>query len=71
MARRGLHEPDDRSAIGSLLLVDDLEAEGLVKRDVTWGTGFQIVDEQQAPDGGPVIWFMQTSPGHGRRTRDP
>jgi GNAT superfamily N-acetyltransferase len=22
--------------------------------------GFQIVDEQQAPDGGPVIWFMQT-----------
>ena len=33
--------------------------------------GFQIVDEQQAPDGGPVIWFMQTSPGHGRRTRDP
>jgi GNAT superfamily N-acetyltransferase len=22
--------------------------------------GFQIVDQQQAPDGGPVIWFMQT-----------
>jgi GNAT superfamily N-acetyltransferase len=22
--------------------------------------GFQIVDKQQAPDGGPVIWFMQT-----------
>ena len=22
--------------------------------------GFQIVGEQQAPDGGPVIWFMQT-----------
>jgi GNAT superfamily N-acetyltransferase len=22
--------------------------------------GFQIVDEQQAPDGGPTIWFMQT-----------
>jgi GNAT superfamily N-acetyltransferase len=22
--------------------------------------GFQIIDEQQAPDGGPVIWFMQT-----------
>jgi len=22
--------------------------------------GFQIVDEQQAPDGGPMIWFMQT-----------
>ena len=22
--------------------------------------GFQIADKQQAPDGGPVIWFMQT-----------
>jgi GNAT superfamily N-acetyltransferase len=22
--------------------------------------GFQIVDEQRAPDGGPLIWFMQT-----------
>lgn len=22
--------------------------------------GFQVVDQQQAPDGGPVIWFMQT-----------
>ncbi len=22
--------------------------------------GFQIVDEQRAPDGGPMIWFMQT-----------
>ena len=22
--------------------------------------GFQIVGQQQAPDGGPVIWFMQT-----------
>jgi GNAT superfamily N-acetyltransferase len=22
--------------------------------------GFQIVDEQQAPGGGPMIWFMQT-----------
>jgi ribosomal protein S18 acetylase RimI-like enzyme len=22
--------------------------------------GFQIVDEQRAPDGGPTIWFMQT-----------
>jgi GNAT superfamily N-acetyltransferase len=22
--------------------------------------GFQVVDRQQAPDGGPVIWFMQT-----------
>jgi len=22
--------------------------------------GFQIVGEQQAPDGGPVIWFMPT-----------
>ena len=23
--------------------------------------GFKVVAEQQAPDGGPVIWFMQTS----------
>lgn len=23
--------------------------------------GFQIVDKQQAPDGGPVIWFLQTA----------
>ena len=23
--------------------------------------GFQIADEQQAPDGGPTIWFMQTA----------
>ena len=23
--------------------------------------GFQVVDEQRAPDGGPMIWFMQTS----------
>jgi len=22
--------------------------------------GFQIAGEQQAPDGGPVIWFVQT-----------
>ena len=22
--------------------------------------GFQIVGEQAAPDGGPMIWFMQT-----------
>jgi hypothetical protein len=22
--------------------------------------GFQVVDEQRAPDGGPTIWFMQT-----------
>ena len=22
--------------------------------------GFQVVDEQRAPDGGPMIWFMQT-----------
>ena len=22
--------------------------------------GFQVVDEQRAPDGGPIIWFMQT-----------
>lgn len=22
--------------------------------------GFQVVGEQQAPDGGPMIWFMQT-----------
>ena len=22
--------------------------------------GLQVVDEQQAPDGGPMIWFMQT-----------
>ena len=27
--------------------------------------GFQIVEQQQAPDGGPVIWFMQTPrPAH-------
>jgi predicted N-acetyltransferase YhbS len=24
--------------------------------------GFQVVGEQQAPDGGPAIWFMQTRP---------
>jgi hypothetical protein len=24
--------------------------------------GFRVVGEQQAPDGGPVIWFMQTPP---------
>jgi GNAT superfamily N-acetyltransferase len=24
--------------------------------------GFQIVGEQRAPDGGPLIWFMQTPP---------
>ena len=23
--------------------------------------GFRIVDEQRAPDGGPMIWFMQTA----------
>ena len=23
--------------------------------------GFRVVDEQQAPDGGPTIWFMQTT----------
>ena len=22
--------------------------------------GFQVVDQQRAPDGGPMIWFMQT-----------
>ena len=27
--------------------------------------GFQVVSQQQAPDGGPVIWFMQTPrPAH-------
>lgn len=24
--------------------------------------GFRLVDRQQAPDGGPTIWFMQTPP---------
>jgi GNAT superfamily N-acetyltransferase len=26
------------------------------------GLGFRVVGAQQAPDGGPVIWFMQTPP---------
>jgi hypothetical protein len=38
---RSLHEPDHGSAVGGLLLVGDLEAEGLIERDVAGGAGFQ------------------------------
>src|SRR6516164_3152350 len=38
---RGLHEPDRGPAIGSSFLADDLEAEGLIERDVARVAGFE------------------------------